>query len=52
MKEGNNFVCHDGYTEDTIPEENELKLIFKNGELVKEQTFGEIRERLNGESYD
>ena len=52
MKEGNNFVCHDGYTEDTIPEENELKLIFKNGELVKEQTFEEIRERLNGENHD
>lgn len=52
VKEENKFVCHDGYAEDTIPEENELKLVFKDGELVKEQTFEEIRERLNGENHD
>ena len=45
-------MCHDGYAEETIPEENELKLVFKDGELVKEQTFEEIRERLNGENHD
>ena len=43
-------VC--GYAENTMPEENELKLVFKDGELVKEQTFEEIRERLNGENHD
>ncbi len=52
VKEENKFVCHDGYAEDTMPEENELKLVFKDGELVKEQTFEEIRERLNGENHD
>lgn len=47
-KENGNFVCHDGYTEDTIPNGNYLTTVFKDGELVREETFMDIRERLNG----
>lgn len=47
-KEDDNFVCHDGYTEDTIPDGNLLTTVFKDGELVREDTFMDIRERLNG----
>ena len=45
VKEENKFVCHDGYAEDTMPEENELKLVFKDGELVKEQTLEDAVEQ-------
>ena len=52
-KVNDNFVCHDGYTADTIPDDdNELKLVFKDGKLINEQSFNEIRERINGKVND
>lgn len=47
-KENGKFVCHDGYTAETIPDSNELTTIFKDGELVREDTFMSIRERIYG----
>ena len=51
-KENDQYVCHDGYTSETIPEDNLLTTVFKNGQLIKEDTFMDIRNRLNGESND
>ena len=51
-KENDQYVCHDGYTSETIPEDNLLTTVFKNGQLVREDTFMDIRNRLNGESND
>lgn len=51
IKENGNFVCHDGYTEDTIPNDNLFTTVFKDGELVREETFMNIRERLHGGNF-
>ena len=51
-KEDNKFVCHDGYTSETIPEDNILTTVFKDGKLVREDIFMNIRNRLNGENDD
>lgn len=51
-KEDNKFVCHDGYTSETIPEDNLLTTVFKDGKLVREDIFMNIRNRLNGENDD
>lgn len=50
-KDNGKIVCHDGYTAETLPKENMLKPIFRNGNFMKLTNFKEIRERLNGE-YD
>lgn len=47
-KEEDNLVCHDGYTTDTIPDDSLLTTVFKNGELVREDTFEDIRNRIYG----
>lgn len=47
-KEDGKFVCYDGYTAETIPDNNELKIVFENGKIVGEDTFMNIRERLHG----
>lgn len=43
------FICYDGY--DRFLEDNEtyLNTVFENGKLLKEETFEEIRNRLNEE---
>lgn len=51
-KEDDKFVCHDGYTYKTIPEDNLLIAVFKDGKLVREDIFNDIRNRLNGEDND
>lgn len=48
-KEDGKFVCHDGYTSETIPTNNLLTTVFKDGKLVREDTFVNIRNRLNGD---
>ena len=48
VKENGKFVCHDGYTAETIPDNNELTTVFKDGKLVREDTFMDIRERIYG----
>lgn len=52
IKENNKFVCHDGYTSETIPADNLLITVFKDGKLIREDTFMDIRNRLNGEDND
>ena len=47
-KVNENFVCHDGYTSKTIPDNNLLTTVFKNGELVREDMFENIRNRMYG----
>lgn len=47
-KENDEFVCHDGYTSETIPEDNLLQTVFKDGVLVRERSFKEIRGLLHG----
>lgn len=51
-KENEEFVCHDGYDSETIPDNNELTTVFKDGKLVREDTFMNIRERMYGGSND
>ena len=51
-KEDGKFVCYDGYTSETIPEDNLLITVFKDGKLVREDIFKNIRNRLNGENND
>lgn len=41
------FVCNDGFTSETIPEDNLLTTVFEDGKLVRENTFMEIRERID-----
>lgn len=50
-KENEKFVCYDGYTSETIPSGNLLKTVFKDGKLVKEYTFAEIRNTLHGGKF-
>lgn len=50
-KENEKFVCHDGYTSETIPSDNLLETVFKDGKLVKEYTFDEIRYTLHGGKF-
>ena len=47
-KRDGNFVCHDGYTSESIPDGSLLTTVFKDGVLVREDSFVEIRKRLNG----
>ena len=47
-KKDGNFVCHDGYTSESIPDGSLLTTVFKDGVLVREDSFVEIRKRLNG----
>jgi nicotinamide phosphoribosyltransferase len=44
-KEGDNFVLYDQQTPEQ-EQQGELKTVFKDGKLVKEFTFKEIRDRL------
>ena len=50
-KENDEFICYDGYTSETIPENNLLQPVFKDGRLLKEYTFEEIRDRLHGGNF-
>ena len=50
-KDGN-YVFTDGYNWDEVDNEyNELKPIFRDGKMVKEETLAEIRERLNDNNF-
>ena len=46
-----NIVCEDGYLMDTMPNNNMLKTIFKNGKILKEQDLWEIREIMYGDKF-
>ena len=51
-KKDDKFVCHDGYTYKTIPKDNLFITVFKDGKLVREDIFNDIRNRLNGGNND
>jgi nicotinamide phosphoribosyltransferase len=44
---GEYFLVDQCSWEDVIAEDNELKIVFKDGEFVQRTTFDEIRERIN-----
>lgn len=47
-----NYSFTDGYVwDETDNEYNELKPIFRNGKMIKEETLGEIRNRLNNNNF-
>lgn len=46
-KDGDNFACHDGYTSETLPADNLLRTVYRDGQFVRTTNFAEIRERLN-----
>ncbi len=47
VEENGKLVCYDGYTSDTIPENNLIRPVFINGDMIEEQSFEEIRNRLH-----
>ena len=51
-KNEDNEICFkDGYTSSTIPENNLLQPIFKDGQMLKEYTLNEVRQRLHGGNF-
>lgn len=46
-KDGDDYVCHDGYTSETLPADNLLITVYRDGQFVRTTNFAEIRERLN-----
>ena len=45
--ENKELTYEDSYTTSTIPEDNLLKPIFRDGILLQEDTLNDIRQRLN-----
>lgn len=46
-KDGDDYVCHDGYTSETLPADNLLRTVYRDGQFVRTTNFADIRERLN-----
>ena len=46
-KDGGDYVCHDGYTSETLPADNLLRTVYRDGQFVRTTNFADIRERLN-----
>ena len=46
-KDGDDYVCHDGYTSETLPADNLLITVYRDGQFVRTTNFADIRERLN-----
>lgn len=45
-------ICFkDGYNSETIPQDNLLQPVFKDGKMLKEYTLQEIRDRLHGGKF-
>lgn len=49
LDQDGNLTYQDNYTSENIKEGNLLQTVFKDGQLVKEYTLADIRERLNNE---
>lgn len=45
--ENGELAYKDGYTYETLPKNNKLETVFKDGKLVKEYTLNQIRDLLN-----
>lgn len=50
-EENGEIKYQDGYTSKTIPADNMLETVFKDGKLVKEWTLNDIRQRLHGGEF-
>lgn len=46
-KDGDDYVCHDSYTSETLPADNLLRTVYRDGQFVRTTNFADIRERLN-----
>lgn len=49
--EAGELTFKDGYTSETIPTDNLLQPVFKDGKMLKEYTFEEIRSNLHGGNF-
>ena len=49
--ENGEIIAKDGYTLDTLPDNNLLQPIFKNGQMVKETSLTEIRNKLHNGDF-
>lgn len=49
--ENGEIIAKDGYTLDTLPEGNLLQPIFRDGQMVKETTLAEIRNKLHNNDF-
>lgn len=50
-KIGGEIVAYDGFTTETLPDNNLLQPIFRDGKMLKETTLAEIRERLHNGDF-
>ena len=50
-EENGELKYKDEFTASTVPEDNMLKTVFKDGALVKEETLQEVRNRLHGGKF-
>lgn len=48
VKDGDNYTYEDGLTWAEAQENNELQVVFKNGEFIKTYTLNEVRQNLHG----
>lgn len=49
--EDGEIIARDGYTTSTLPKDNLLQPIFRDGKMLKETTLAEIREKLHNEDF-
>ena len=48
VRDGDNYTYEDGLTWAETQENNELQVVFKNGEFIKTYTLDEVRQNLHG----
>lgn len=51
LDENGEIIAKDGFNTDTLPENNMLQPIFRDGKMIKETTLAEIRNRLHNNSF-
>lgn len=51
VKNGDNYTYKDGLTWAEAQEDNELRVVFKNGEFIKTYTLDEVRQNLHGGQF-
>lgn len=51
VRDGDNYTHEDGLTWAEAQENNELRVVFKNGEFIKTYTLDEVRQNLHGGQF-
>lgn len=51
LDENGEIIAKDGFTTETLPENNMLQPIFRDGKMIKETTLAEIRNRLHNNDF-